>query len=207
MFYPGMGYSFASAYPWGWLPYHYGSWAFINGAGWAWLPGRYSGQWVTNAYQIVPRVTKAPTGWTAATPPATAVAATSAPTVVVGKAGTAPLSIPGGRIPPNFASLVPGRAVRQYFVHGFVKPNSDHGCQSRSLREPTIRMSAAHHGSTGHVFAEPSPNVFAGRGDGFLWRWQVDRVQPPLACIVHTSVVACKCLCQRRFWCRAVHTK
>ena len=42
MFYPGMGYSFASAYPWGWLPYHYGSWAFINGAGWAWVPGRYT---------------------------------------------------------------------------------------------------------------------------------------------------------------------
>ena len=50
MFYPGMGYSFASSYPWGWLPYHYGSWAFINGAGWAWVPGRYSGQWVAVSY-------------------------------------------------------------------------------------------------------------------------------------------------------------
>ncbi len=71
MFYPGMGYAFASPYPWGWLPFHYGSWAFINGAGWAWVPGRYNGQWSANAYQIVPRVTKAPTGWTAPAPPAT----------------------------------------------------------------------------------------------------------------------------------------
>ncbi len=39
MLYPGLGYAWASAYPWGWLPFHYGSWAFINGAGWAWLPG------------------------------------------------------------------------------------------------------------------------------------------------------------------------
>ena len=38
---PAWGTAFASAYPWGWLPFHYGSWAFINGAGWAWVPGRY----------------------------------------------------------------------------------------------------------------------------------------------------------------------
>lgn len=94
MFYPGMGYAWASAYPWGWLPFHYGSWAFINGAGWAWIPGRYNGQWYSNGYQTVPRVTKAPTGWTAPAPPAT-TASTSSQTVVVGKAGTTPLSIPG----------------------------------------------------------------------------------------------------------------
>ena len=28
------------SYPWGWLPYHYGSWAFLgSGIGWAWIPG------------------------------------------------------------------------------------------------------------------------------------------------------------------------
>ena len=31
LFSPGIGYSFASLYPWGWLPYHYGSWAFLGG--------------------------------------------------------------------------------------------------------------------------------------------------------------------------------
>ena len=163
MFYPGMGYSWASAYPWGWLPFHYGSWAFINGAGWAWVPGRYSGQWSANAYQIVPRVTKAPTGWTAPAPPASTAAATSSPTVLVGKAGTAPLSIPGGRIPPNFASLVPGRSVTPTNVHGFVHPTATTTtAASHSVFASPHSGVAAHQGANGHVFAMPSQgNVFA----------------------------------------------
>jgi hypothetical protein len=51
-FYPGMGYGWASAYPWGWLPYHYGSWMFLPSYGWAWQPG---GSWMglTNAPNVV----------------------------------------------------------------------------------------------------------------------------------------------------------
>ncbi len=51
-FSPGMGYGWASAYPWGWLPYHYGSWMFLPTYGWAWLPG---GSWMglTNAPNVV----------------------------------------------------------------------------------------------------------------------------------------------------------
>ena len=37
--YPGAGYSFVSPYPWGWTPYHTGSWQYCNGAGWGWMPG------------------------------------------------------------------------------------------------------------------------------------------------------------------------
>jgi hypothetical protein len=162
MFYPGMGYSFASSYPWGWLPYHYGSWAFINNAGWAWVPGNYSGQWMNNGYQVVPHVTKAPTGWTAATPPATAISATSPPTVLVGKGGNAPLSIPGGRIPPDFGSVVPGRAVATAAGHGIVKPNTtaaDRAVFSQSA------MNTGQHRNSGHVFAEPAARiVFAEPG-------------------------------------------
>lgn len=163
-FSPGIGYSFTSAYPWGWLPYHYGSWAFINGAGWAWVPGRYTGQWISNGYQNVPRVTKAPTGWTAAAPPTTAVGANSAPTVLVGKGGTAPLSIPGGRIPPNFASLVPGHTTNANSAHGFAKPNST--VANHAVFAPSqAGMNVAHHGSTGHVFAQPaSRSLFADEG-------------------------------------------
>jgi hypothetical protein len=40
--YPGAGYSWVSPYPWGWLPYHSGSWAFCQGVGWGWQPG---GNW------------------------------------------------------------------------------------------------------------------------------------------------------------------
>ena len=41
--YPGVGYMFASAYPWGWLPYRYGNWMFIQGNGWMWQPGGWNG--------------------------------------------------------------------------------------------------------------------------------------------------------------------
>src|SRR5579885_3239023 len=50
-FYPGYGYMFASAYPWGWLPYRYGNWMFVPGFGWMWQPGGWN-NWVT-----VPRYT------------------------------------------------------------------------------------------------------------------------------------------------------
>jgi FecR protein len=41
-FYPGMGYMWASAYPWGWMPYYYGNWAYAPGFGWGWQPGAFN---------------------------------------------------------------------------------------------------------------------------------------------------------------------
>jgi hypothetical protein len=38
---PGFGYSWVSAYPWGWLPFHCGGWSYIGGFGWGWMPGPY----------------------------------------------------------------------------------------------------------------------------------------------------------------------
>jgi hypothetical protein len=40
--YPGFGYMFASAYPWGWMPYMYGNWAYAPGYGWGWQPGGFT---------------------------------------------------------------------------------------------------------------------------------------------------------------------
>lgn len=40
--YPGMGYMWASAYPWGWMPYYYGNWIYAPGMGWGWQPGGWS---------------------------------------------------------------------------------------------------------------------------------------------------------------------
>lgn len=40
--YPGMGYMFASAYPWGWLPYYYGSWNYVPRFGWMWQAGGWN---------------------------------------------------------------------------------------------------------------------------------------------------------------------
>jgi len=147
MFYPGMGYAFASAYPWGWLPFHYGSWAFINGTGWAWLPGGgYNGQWYAGNFLTVPRITRAPAGWTAATPPAILASSNALRTVLVGSTTNA-LTVPGGRIPPNFASLVPGHGFAR--ASGFAKPNVSNRTATRAaVSEP--ELSGMHQG---HVFA------------------------------------------------------
>jgi len=40
--YPGMGFMWASAYPWGWMPYYYGNWTFAPGFGWGWQPGGWN---------------------------------------------------------------------------------------------------------------------------------------------------------------------
>ena len=57
-FYPGMGYGWASAYPWGWLPYHSGSWMFMPTYGWVWQPG---GAWM--GVINTPRPVNAPAGF------------------------------------------------------------------------------------------------------------------------------------------------
>jgi len=48
---PAWGYTWVSAYPWGWMPYHYGSWMYAGGGfGWCWLPGN---TWVTNYLPVI----------------------------------------------------------------------------------------------------------------------------------------------------------
>ncbi len=63
MFYPGYGYMWVSAYPWGWMPYMYGSWAFAPGYGWFWQPGYW------NTWNVVPRVLNPPVRTAVPTPP------------------------------------------------------------------------------------------------------------------------------------------
>jgi len=41
-YYPGMGFMWASAYPWGWMPYYYGNWLYAPGFGWGWQPGGFN---------------------------------------------------------------------------------------------------------------------------------------------------------------------
>jgi FecR protein len=82
--YPGMGYMFASAYPWGWLPYRYGNWNFVPGFGWMWQPGAW------NSWVGVPRYTA--TSAVHVTP-LVAPAAGTIKTIVVGRGGpVSPLS-------------------------------------------------------------------------------------------------------------------
>jgi len=151
-FVPGIGYSWASAYPWGWLPYHYGSWAFLGGGvGWAWIPGSYPGQWYANNFQSIPVVVNAPAGWQPASPPSTPASNSPKPTILIGKAGGSPAYIPGGPIPPNFSSVIAGRNVG---------PNADLvGPNARSNRSPIPTLfatSTGRSGSSGHVFVAPA---------------------------------------------------
>ena len=77
--YPGFGYTFISAYPWGWMPYRYGNWAMVPGFGWMWQPG------YTNGWATVPRsvgAVGAVAGFHALVAPTGTVN-----TVVVGKGG------------------------------------------------------------------------------------------------------------------------
>ena len=44
--YTDAGWAFASDYPWGWLPFHYGRWGWFGGY-WGWVPGhRWGPAWV-----------------------------------------------------------------------------------------------------------------------------------------------------------------
>ncbi|MEA2690836.1 MAG: hypothetical protein QOJ16_223 [Acidobacteriota bacterium] len=41
------GLTWVATEPWGWVPYHYGSWDYLDGYGWVWAPGYvYSPAWV-----------------------------------------------------------------------------------------------------------------------------------------------------------------
>jgi len=66
MWYPGSGYAWVSAYPWGWTPYRYGSWTYLNSYGWFWQPGSSWAGWNTG-----PRIVNAPQTFSAPRPPAT----------------------------------------------------------------------------------------------------------------------------------------
>ncbi len=75
--YPGMGYMWASAYPWGWTPYYYGNWMNVPGYGWGWQPGGWS-NWRGGIHYVGPAIA----GFR---PPAVPSGTVSA--VVVGKGG------------------------------------------------------------------------------------------------------------------------
>lgn len=82
-FYPGMGYMFVSAYPWGWMPYRYGNWMFMPGFGWMWQPGYWGG------YAMTPRYTNT----TATTFRAPVAPIGTTKTVVLGRGGPSSASL------------------------------------------------------------------------------------------------------------------
>jgi hypothetical protein len=156
MYNAGLGYSFASPYPWGWLPFHYGSWAYLPNAGWAWLPGNgsaYKGTTIATNYQPTPKIVKAPAGFSAPTPPLDA----ASHTVVVGRAnGTA--YIAGGRVPPDFRSVIsPTLSTRT--ANSKVQTGSTFAAANAknvSVHNDDSMAHASVKQTNGHVFAPPA---------------------------------------------------
>jgi hypothetical protein len=182
-FYPGMGYAWASAYPWGWLPYHYGSWSYVGGGGWFWLPGAAGGyrnnSWYANGFQSAP-VVHGPAGWTAPAAPAALAGGAGPSTVRVGTLGNQPAYIPGGRAVPNFRSVVPNSMASRPVPNSFAaRPAANPVTKSgpvyapRSVPPSAMRVnpdaallpqSHAIHNSGGHVYAAPPRGSAVGFG-------------------------------------------
>ena len=97
--YPGMGYMWASAYPWGWMPYYYGNWMFVPGFGWGWQPGGWSG-WRGGIHYV-----GAAAGFHGPVVPGGTVT-----TVVVGKGGPAMTNAPAASVAVNRGSAGMGIA-------------------------------------------------------------------------------------------------
>jgi hypothetical protein len=102
--YPGFGFMYASAYPWGWLPYRYGSWMFVPGFGWGWQPG-YWNSWVgvpryagTLPAGFHPLVTPTGTVQTVVVGRGGPTVATKASTSLIVTKGSAGLGIPRGSV-------------------------------------------------------------------------------------------------------------
>lgn len=172
-FYPGVGYMFASAYPWGWLPYRYGSWAFAPGFGWGWQPGNWN-NWLT-----VPRYTAVGTAHVTALVAPTAgetrtvvvghnaPAAAFAPSRLVLKSGTAGMGIPRGSIQnlshlnhqvakSGFAEVRPGpqfsaSSPNRGYGFGPSRSSSSRSATGSSTSEPSASGSSMGHSApVGH---------------------------------------------------------
>jgi len=180
-FSPGMGYGWASAYPWGWLPYHSGSWMFLQGYGWAWQPGS---NWT--GLNNMPNVVNAPRGFQPPLVPANpsrgliAVGRASAQVAEGGSANqllirnnSAGLGIPRGSI--RNLSAMSQQAVQRGFVAAKIEPqaanpalframanSSGSSHPSASSRSASSSDSAS---SSGPAFA-PMPSASSSGGHG-----------------------------------------
>ena len=168
--YPGMGYMWASAYPWGWMPYNYGSWIFAPGFGWGWQPGGFSaGQgglhYVGAAVGFRPPV--APVGSVATVAvgkggAVKALVAASGPRMVV-RGGSAGLGIPRG----SFDGL--RRLNSQVEKTGFVEVHPTAQFSATASRNEGFGFGAAHPtsmGEAGHGGAASSGHAAAAGGHG-----------------------------------------
>src|SRR5215471_15466483 len=169
--YPGFGYMYASAYPWGWLPYRYGTWMFVPGFGWGWQPGGWN-SWVstpvyrpTTLVHVTPLV--APTAGNKTV--VVGRAATSAPMMAsryTVNAGSAGMGIPRGSLgnmnhlnhqvaKTGFAQVQPAPQFSASSPHGYSPPSyGERGGGRGSMAAPPM----------GHASSAPSTGHSSGGG-------------------------------------------
>jgi hypothetical protein len=62
-YYPAFGYTWISAYPWGWWPYHCGAWDYLTSWGWIWAPNNCGGGLYGAGWFPYPTVGNGPLGY------------------------------------------------------------------------------------------------------------------------------------------------
>ena len=166
MFTSGLGYTWASAFPWGWMPSHYGSWFYVPAGGWYWCPGNSfkNGGAVTNWQPVAP-VVNGPPGYTAPTPPLVPANGPH-PAILVGRIGNSPAYLPGGPVPPNFRSVIQdhsgltGLNARSSYIGNTSTYGASHNSRA-------VSPSHANAAQNGHVFAIPQYSGLMNGGTGF----------------------------------------
>jgi Family of unknown function (DUF6600)/FecR protein len=159
MYTSGLGYTWASAYPWGWMPSHYGSWIYLPTGGWFWTPGNSfkNGGVVTNWQPTAP-VVHGPPGYTAPVPPTRPINS-ARPSILVGRIGTAPAYLPGGPVPPNFRSVINDRSRIMGMDAPTASGRSGGGATFAAHGSRAVGTSRAVAAQNGHVFAPPPPSA------------------------------------------------
>jgi uncharacterized membrane protein YgcG len=167
MFYPNVGYTWISGYPWGWMPFRYGNWAYVPNYGWMWAPGFSGGGWYA-----VPPLTNPPNRFPVPRPPQSGsatvvvghpvVTAGGPPRRVLVQNGSAGMGIPRGAV--NNLGKVSQQVQRSGFATVHTAP------PSRSMSSPVYgtSMSGGGHGTPGgsHVSSGSSSGGHMSTGGG-----------------------------------------
>src|ERR1700688_5045428 len=165
--YPGMGFLWASAYPWGWMPYYYGNWVYAPGFGWGWQPGGWNG-WRGGIHYTGAAIA----GFHAPVAPSGTVS-----TIAVGKGGAAVANSPAMRTVVSSGSAGLGisrgsfgnlhQLNSQVAKTGSVEVHAAPAFAASSSRAGGSGFSGAHPSSgIGHAGASSSGHASGGGGGG-----------------------------------------
>src|SRR6202044_2338023 len=151
-FYPGMGYMWASAYPWGWMPYYYGNWLYSPGLGWGWQPGAFNG-WRGGVHYTGAAVA----GFQPPVEPKGMVG-----TVVVGRGGPVPTNTLASSLVVNRGSA--GIGIPRGSVDGLHQLNTQVAKKGFVEMRPVPQFAASSFRSGGFVAGEPHGAMNPGTG-------------------------------------------